>query len=252
MMSVIQAEYLKLKRTFTRKLVVGAPLFFAVLAVWLRFALKGSGLGDWELILSVIYNWWPMLFIPLGTALLAALVQLQEKKTGNYRNLLVHHVSPWKIWLGKVTVMALHTLLATVTLMAVTVIAGLLVAHGSIPWLKIITAGLLVWVASLALIPLQLFAAVRLGFVASMALGATGFFVGIPAASKPYWIWVPWSWPTRLMCPVVGVHPNGISLAPDDPLWDASVIPVGLVVSLFVVVLFTWLSCWWFSKREVK
>lgn len=55
MMSVIQAEYLKLKRTFTRKLIVGAPLFFAVLAVWLRFALKGSGLGDWELILSVIY-----------------------------------------------------------------------------------------------------------------------------------------------------------------------------------------------------
>lgn len=252
MIAAIQAEYLKYKRTFTRKLILGAPLFFLVLALMAKLVMPDQSIGAWDYLLSVIYNWWPVIFIPVGIALFAALVQLQEKKAGNYRNLRLHNVSPVVVWLGKITVMAIHSLLATLVLMATVVGAGLLIAEGSIPWSQIVTGGLLIWLASLPLIPLQLLAAAWGGLFASMGLGILGFFWGVSAAPGSDWLYVPWSWPTRLMSPLVGVHPNGVPLPPGDPLLDASVIPLGIGISLAALILFTCLTALWFSRKEMR
>ncbi|MNN53656.1 hypothetical protein D3C81_1684250 [compost metagenome] len=54
------------------------------------------------------------------------------------------------------------------------------------------------------------------------------------------------------MCPVAGVHPNGVPLESGDPLLDTSVIPVGIAVSLLFFVASSWLTGVWFARREVK
>ena len=85
-----------------------------------------------------------------------------------------------------------------------------------------------------------------------MAIGVIGFIVGVLAAGESYWVYVPWSWPTRLMCPIIGVHPNGTLLDASDPLRDFSVIPIGIVLAIIAFIIFTILTSIWFSKREVK
>jgi len=75
---------------------------------------------------------------------------------------------------------------------------------------------------------------------------------GVVAAAKPYWIYVPWSWSTRLMSPIIGVHPNGTLLEPASPLLDPLVIPIGIVISLVALVIFTFITAVWFSRREVR
>lgn len=252
MIHVVKSEALKYRRTFTRRIVLYAPLFFLVIALVQTLYAPVDFVRPWQLLLSLIYNWWPVIFIPLGTALFAVLVALQEKKAGNYRSLRVHNVSPCAIWIGKVVVMGFYTLLATLVLMTVTIITGFLTAGGDIPWNQIFVGGFVLWLTSLAIIPLQLWAATWKGTLFSMAMGLGGFFAGVTAAPENYWIVVPWSWPTRLMCPIIGVHPNGVILGDSDPINSSSVILTGIIVSMAAFLVFTGITALWFNKREAK
>ncbi|MNI60879.1 hypothetical protein D3C73_1161190 [compost metagenome] len=87
---------------------------------------------------------------------------------------------------------------------------------------------------------------------ASIGLGVAGMFAGVIAAPGPNWLYVPWSWALRLMCPVAGVHPNGVPLESGSPLLDTSVIPVGIAVSLLFFAASSWLTGMWFARKEVK
>jgi len=252
MINILKSESLKYRRTFTRRIVLLSPLFFIIIALVQVLFMPDDFMWPWQLLLSMIYNWWPVIFIPIGIALFAALVALQEKKAGNYRNLRVHNISPAVIWTGKIALMAYHTLLATLILIVVTIISGLIAAGGEIPWAKIFAGGFILWLTSLAVIPLQLWAATWKGTFFSMAMGFAGFIIGVEAAPKEYWIYVPWSWPTRLMCPIIGVHPNGIPLEISDPLYNPSVIPTGVTVAIAALIIFTVITAVWFNKREVR
>ncbi|SHK57067.1 lantibiotic immunity ABC transporter MutE/EpiE family permease subunit [Paramaledivibacter caminithermalis] len=252
MINVIKSEYLKYKRTFTKKLILMAPLLFILIALPQKLFMLANYLRPWQLLLNQIYNWWPLIFIPLGMALFAALLELQERKAGNYRNIRVHNVSPSFIWIGKVIVMAIYSLLSTLVLIVAIIISGLITAGADIPWGKIFAGGFTIWLTALALIPLQLWMAAWKGTFASMALGFLGMITGVIAAPESYWIYIPWSWSIRLMCPIIGVHPNGIPLKASDSLMDTSVIPAGIALSLATLIIFTVITALWFNRREAR
>lgn len=251
MIAIIQAEYLKYRRTFSRRLVTSGPLIFILIVLLQKIFIPDGFMKTWQLLLGQVYNWWPVVFIPIGTALIATLVQLQEKKAGDYRNLLTRNVSLPALWTAKVLVMVIHTGLATAVLILATFLSGLFMAEESIPWFKILAGGFILWISSLDLIPLQLWVALKKGAVASAALGFLGLLAGVLAAPKTYWIFVPWSRPIRLMCPIIGVHPNGIFLKPGDPLLNPSVILPGIASAILSFAIFTTLTAIWFNRREV-
>jgi ABC-2 type transport system permease protein len=252
MINIIQSEHLKLKRTFTRKLVLFAPLFFVIFALFQKIYMPPGLLRPWQSIISLVYNWWPVVFIPFGIALFAALAESHEKKAGNYRSLRTHDINPSLIWVAKVITIAMHTLATTIVLIIAIIISGLITASGEIPWSTILVGGFTLWLTSLTLIPIQLWAAAWNGTFFSMAVGFAGFIAGVLTAPKPYWMFVPWSWPTRLMSPMIGVHPNGVLLEISDPLRDPSVIPTGIILSIVALIIFTTITAIWFNKREVK
>ncbi|ASA20390.1 lantibiotic immunity ABC transporter MutE/EpiE family permease subunit [Paenibacillus donghaensis] len=252
MLNLVQAEHMKYKRSFAQKLVFIGPLFFVVFAlVALLYLPEGQSIPG-QLLLTMVFNWWPFIFVPLGTALLCALSEQRERKAGNYRALLTREVHPLQLWLGKIAVLAYYLLLSSLGLIITVLLAGLLITDGQLPVWKISYASLLIWLASLGFIPLQLFIAAWKGMAASIGAGLTGLFAGVLAAPGPYWMLVPWSWPLRLMCPVIGVHPNGVSLQSGDPLLSHTVIPTGILLSLLFCGATAWLGGIWFSRREVK
>ncbi|KYO68575.1 lantibiotic immunity ABC transporter MutE/EpiE family permease subunit [Thermovenabulum gondwanense] len=251
MIAIIQAEYLKYRRTFSRRLVTSGPLIFILIALLQKLFIPDGFIKTWQLLLSQFYNWWAVVFIPIGTALFAALVQLQEKRAGNYWSLYTRDISLPALWTAKVLVMAMHTGLVTAVLILATFLSGLFIAEENIPRFKILAGGFILWVSSLDLIPLQLWVALKKGAVASAALGFLGLIAGVLAAPKTYWIFVPWSRPIRLMCPIIGVHPNGIFLKPGDPLLNSSVILPGIASAIVSFAIFTILTAIWFNKKEV-
>ncbi|OKP88463.1 lantibiotic immunity ABC transporter MutE/EpiE family permease subunit [Paenibacillus sp. P32E] len=252
MLNILQSEHLKYKRSFSVKLVWAAPSFFVLFAlIALLYIPKGQSLPG-ELFLSMVFNWWPFIFVPLGTALLCALAEVRERKAGHYRSLRLHNIRPGLLWIGKIMVLAYYLLLSSLGTIAAALLAGLLITDGTLPVEKVVYASLLTWLVSLSLIPLQLMAAAWKGMAASIGLGVAGMFAGVLAAPGPHWLYVPWSWALRLMCPVAGVHPNGVPLETGDPLLDTSVIPAGIAVSLLFFAASSWLTGVWFDRKEVK
>ncbi|NLY30978.1 MAG: lantibiotic immunity ABC transporter MutE/EpiE family permease subunit [Firmicutes bacterium] len=194
MNSLIKVEHLKYKRTIAKKLLLTAPLFFILVALLQSCFMPPEYAHSWSMVLALIYNWWPVLFIPLGSALLAGLVTNQEKRAGDYRAVLIHPISPTYVWLGKIVVLVYHMLLTTLVLMGTTLAFGFITATGPVPWREILIGGLILWITALPQIPIQLWIAHTFGMFASIALGVAGLLGGVLAAQTPYWIYSPWSW----------------------------------------------------------
>jgi ABC-2 type transport system permease protein len=252
MMNIVASERLKYKRSFAKKFALAAPLFFVLYGAVIRFLLPDQSNLPWKLLLSMIFNWWPVLFIPMGTALLCTLAENREKKAGNYRSLCSNNISIPKLWVSKILVIGYYMLASSVVLIFAAVAAGLLTAGGDVPLADIVGSSLLIWLVSLGLVPVHLFAAARFGAFGGLASGIAGIVAGVLAADRPFWIAVPWSWPIRLMSPMIGVHPNGVLLDPGDPLLDPSVIPAGIAASLLFLAAGSALTAHWFAGREVR
>lgn len=255
-MNCLQSELMKYKRTFVEKLIAFFPVFFAVYAIIIQ-VMMNNPLSEveamsWQILLSLIFNWWSFLFLPLGFALFAILVANQEKKAGNYRALRTHNITPQILWVNKVVAMSILSLCSTLVLIVVTIINGLVSTSAPAPVGKIILAGLSCWVTSLTLIPIQLWIASWKGMIMSMGVGCAGMVIGVIAAPTSFWIVVPWSWATRLMCPIIGVHPNNTLLGIGDPLLNPIVIPLGIIVSLLAFIIVTILTAVWFNREDGK
>ncbi|GFN31384.1 lantibiotic immunity ABC transporter MutE/EpiE family permease subunit [Paenibacillus xylaniclasticus] len=252
MTDMIISEWIKYKRSFAKKLAFIAPLFFILYGAILSYYLPEQTKPTWDVLLAMIFNWWPILFIPIGISLLCTLAELREKKAGNYRSIRSNNISMFKLWFSKITVIGFYMLLSSSVLMLTALLTGLWTAGGDIPFSKIIGAGGVIWLVALGLIPIHLYAAARFGAFAGLLLGLVAMFTGVLAAPQTYWIFVPWSWPIRLMSPMVGVHPNGVMLQAGDPLLDSSVIPTGLIVSLLFLIVSSVITAYLFSRREVR
>lgn len=91
-MKELKAELLKYRRTFTGKLIVWIPLFFAVYAFVIGMIMENSSQAQkmaytgtsWAVFLALVFNWWSFLFMPLGMGLFGTLVAWQEKRAGNW------------------------------------------------------------------------------------------------------------------------------------------------------------------------
>lgn len=250
-MHVLSSEMLKYKRTLTGKLIVWIPLFFTVFAMAVRMLLPGY-FQNWKGILTLVFNWWPVLFLPMGYGLFAGLVALQEKKSGNYFRLKAQAVPGAVLWIGKIAAMAVISFLSTLILIFSVLMCGLLSGSGAAPIGKIWEASFLCWLVSLTLIPIQLWAAVWKGILFSIGVGFAGMLIGVLAAQETGWIVVPWSWATRLMCPVVGVHPNGTLLPAGSPFLDEKILLPGVLMSLSVFLVLGAGTALWFQRRDVR
>jgi ABC-2 type transport system permease protein len=251
-MSVIGAlgsEWIKHRRSATRALVVLAPLVLA--AHFPLVALFGDSEVGWRLFLTAVYNWWCVLWIPMGAGILAALAAARETRSGAWRALRARPSSPATLYGAKLAVLALHALLCALVLLAVALLAGTLAFGPPVPWGRLLLGALLPMLAALPMLAVQLWVATALGSAASVALGVVGFLPGVLVAETGSWIYVPWSWPLRVAIPVVGFHANGTPLEAGSPLRGLPVAPV-LLLALATFVAAGALGALWFAGREVR
>jgi len=247
LVNYLQSENLKYKRTFSRKFIVMAPLFFILYAI---FTMANMGTKN-NYFIIMVFNWWPLIFMPLGSALLCSLSDAKEKKAGNYRGLRSHNVKGIGLWLSKIAIISFYTFLSSIMLITVVFLSGFLSRGNATPFFKICEASMVIWITSVGLIPVYLFLSTWLGTVASIGSALIGLAAGVIMASGPSWIFMPWSWPLRLMCPIVHVNPNGTTLQAEALLMNPAVIPMGIIVSLGFLIITSYLTAIWFSKREV-
>lgn len=248
MLSILYAEWLRLRRTFTPIFVGILPVSLILLISILSFRLVHVNKQYYQWLLL---NWWPLLWLPFGIALLASHTIRLEKRAGTWKALRARPIAPAKLYLGKLLVLTTHTLISALLLILLSMLAGLLILNGEVPWLLLCSAVLMTWLAALPLVALMLWAAFIGGYVLSISLTLLGFLAGALVALKNSWFLVPWALPLRIATPLAGVQPNGLPLQPGNPAWQ---IPIGPIIGVALAgyVLFAALGTLWFMYREVK
>ncbi len=154
--------------------------------------------------------------------------------------------------LGKIAHLSKGLFLANLILFAGTAIGGGLLGT-TISISGAVVGMLLLTVSYLWEIPLYLFLSARFGMFADIFLCMVITIGGVVTlADKNSWWICPSSIPIRLMCPTLGLLPNGLNLPAGSALWNTNVILPGILLSLAWFAVTTFLFLIWFEKTEVK
>ena len=96
-----------------------------------------------------------------------------------------------------------------------------------------------------------MFLSARFGLLADVlcAMTLSGLGVAFLADQNLWWL-CPSAIPARLMCPVMGLLPNGLPLPAGSALWDGGVLLPGLLLSLAWLAVLTLLVLRYFEQGE--
>lgn len=239
----IRAEWLKIKRTFTKKLIWLAPLLTLLLC-------GGLMAGPFFQIAS--YNWWYTMLLPGGLTLMCAGVVQKDGKKLKYRAVLGLPIPQYNIWLGKIGVAA-GMLFASILVLFIGVTLSGLVFPAGLTLAASAAGSLLLFLTFLWQIPLCLYLTDRIGLFATLILNLLGNVAcNIVFATKESWWSVPYAIPSRLMCATIGVLPNGLPVPDGNALLDQGVILPGVLITLGLFLMLSWLTTLSFRNREVK
>lgn len=244
MNNIIQAEHLKGRHTFGTYLPVIAPMATLLLVLVLtRGAANAFPAGAW--------NWWYATLLPGTLAVMCDLSVAKDRRT-RYYNLKSLSVSGRKLILGKILYLALGLFAANGILFVGASIGGA-VFGTTIPVGSAAIAALLLTVSYLWEIPVYLFLSARFGIFADIFLCMVLSIGGVTTvADRGSWWLCPSSIPVRLMCPTLGLLPNGLPIPAGSELWNTHVILPGILLSLAWFAGSAMLFAFWFEKMEVK
>lgn len=232
MTKLIQAEYIKGRRSFGRRCMILFPMVATLFAIFLM-----SG----QLSQIAAFNWWYILLLPAAVAFLAISLINSEKRMG-FINLKTLPFPSQKIWLSKIITGCTYLFLMNAILFSFATISGLLFGSQYPVW-RGLSAGLVLTITWAWQIPLGMWLVTK--------FNSTAAFLGLVAiniiccnqdiAGGKLWF-IPFAIPSRLMAPTIGINPNGVPLSANSPLWDASVIFIGIAITAFLFILMTWVT----------
>ena len=241
MYGMVKSELMKMRHTFSMKLVFFAPLATLLLG----YILSGSYVQ-----LSA-YNWWYTIILPVLVSMLSASMIVRERNTG-MQNILCLPVSSSKIWLGKIMALILLVFGANLLLWLATTAAGFAASMEVSPLNGLIGCILLaltfVWQIPLVMLLTSLmgyFPALILSVGANLLLSTIG-------AEKSWFFLDPYAIPARVVCPFFGMHPNGLPLENGSSLLDGAAAVPGVMIGLTLLVKMTWVGCRLFGKGSGK
>ena len=243
MLKMAIAEHLKMRHTFGGKLPVIAPVF----SLCIVFLLAG---GARDVLPAMAWNFWYTTLLPGMLAIICYLGVNKDKKL-HYCNMLQVPFPAAKCLAGKLACYASGLLLANLLICTGTFISGK-ISGTTIGMAGSFFAVILLWFVFLWEIPLYIILSMRFGmFACIFSCMFMVFSDFVFASTRLWWIWPP-SIPARLMCPVLGIMPNGILAQDGNTLLNSGVILPGVIISFVWFVLFIFLMVLCFNKKVVE
>ena len=242
MLNTIKAEHLKLKHTLGAFLPVIAPFTVMLLALLLTGGFENAfPAGAW--------NWWYTMFLPGMLAIICYLCIKKDKKTRYYQILLLP-LSLEKSWLGKIGYCIIGLIFSNLFVFIGTHAGGAIFGTNISLWSGI-SAALLLSLSYMWEIPLFLFLSAKFGMFTSIFVSMALSILGtVTLPDSGYWWIYPPSIPIRLMCPVLGILPNGIPMSIDSQLYNTNVIVPGIGLSLLWFLGISLYTMVWFKKKR--
>lgn len=243
MTSILRAEFLKQKHTFSKKILWLAP----ITAFFVAFILTAGMTNAYS---ESVWNWWYTLLLPEMLAVISYFNIAKERKMVYY-NQKTLPVGQKRLLLCKIIYMAIEMFFSNALLCLGAVLGGYLLGT-SVPVGGAAIAIFVLTITYLWEIPVFLFLSARFGMIADVCLCFFISLAGTVIASSGTWWLFGFSIPMRVVCPFLRVLPNGMRAPSDSPLLDMGVVLPGIMISVCWFVAAVCLVLKWFEKKEVK
>lgn len=245
------AEKMKYRRTFLKGLVAVMPLTCVFLAAWLTYSYFAVD----------SYNWWYMGLYPGLIGILCGMIGGKDKKKKNF-TIWSLPCSMKKLWDAKILVGAVMSAAAVGCTIILTIIVGMVMENMLDitfilrPTVKMqLAAGLLMWLTTLWQIPFCLFLSQKMGTFLMLLIHMGSYTIISAALSlKPWFALFPGAITSRLMCPILGILPNGLPAVEGQMTYSGELMGmqnllVGVPAALLWFLLFWWGSRTYFQRQ---
>lgn len=242
------SENLKIKNTFLKKMVWIMP----ILTISLSFFLAASYFQVDS------YNWWYAMMLPGTVSLSCALLSKVDGSMKN-RAVLALPVNLKKIWIAKVLVGIKSLSISCIIIFLSVQLSPLVIDRqviGEISFLNSLLATILLIITFMWQIPLCMFLGNKIGIFLTLLINVPLNIIFTILSVKKYWWAIPFSYPARLMCPVLKILPNGLLAKPGSQTFTPELlnywsIPFGVSISIILLLAVTYFTARWFEKQEV-
>ncbi len=253
MRAYIQAENLKYRRTALKALTILLPLVSISFAAWLT--------GEYFTVDS--YNWWYMGLCPGMLAIICGIIGGKDKRK---KNLTIFSLpcDIGRIWDAKVLLAAGLSAAAMLCITIFTIVTGEVmenILHLSFglqstsfvlhPTIKAqIAAGFLIWLTTLWQIPFCLLLTQKTGPFVMFLIHMGSYIVQAAIFSlKPWFAVFPGAVTSRLMCPILGILPNGLPAVEGQMTYAPELMEMGNLLAGVPAVLL-WFALLWLLGRK--
>ena len=245
------AEKLKYRHTFLKGLTILMPFISVFLAAWLTHAYFAVD----------SYNWWYMGLYPGLLGILSGIIGGKDKKKKNF-TIWSLPCSMEKIWDAKILMGAMMSGIAMCCTTLLTIIIGKVMEnmiHITFilqPSVKMqLAAGVILWLTTLWQIPLCLFLSQKMGmFLMFLVHMGSYTIVSVTISLKPWFVLFPGAITSRLMCPILGILPNGLLAVEGQMTYNTQLmgmqnLPIGIIASVLWFIIFWWGSRTYFQRQ---
>ncbi|CEN87002.1 lantibiotic immunity ABC transporter MutE/EpiE family permease subunit [Paraclostridium sordellii] len=240
MFNMIKAENLKQKHSFQKVLIWLSPtitLLVAFLLMGGRYIQQGG------------YNLWYIIILPGALTIISSFVINNDSKR-KFNGLFSVVIDKDKIWYSKIILCTIYLGIACLLFfLEITVMGYLFKCTISIK--DSFLASILLFILFSWQIPLFMFISMKVSTGVSVIISMIcNCGIGIICALKSTW-WIPFAIPSRIMCHVIGVLPNGLTVENSSYPFDIKIILIGLAITVSLYIVISYLSSRWFEKQEV-
>lgn len=240
MIKCMISEIQKLKRTFSKKLIWIAPL-----ATLFICGILGAG----ETFQNGAYNWWYTMFLPGALSIICATIVEKDKKL-KYNELFTLPFSKNTVWIGKIIACSCMYLISSI-IFVIGIILGGFIFGETMSFSQVFAGIIVLFITFLWQIPLCMILCGKFGMIATVLINMVANIIGVAGFSdSANWYLYPFSIPSRLMCAILNILPNGFPVAKGSVLLNTNVILPGIIISLVCFIAITVVTGMWFNTQE--
>lgn len=249
MLQYFLSENIKIKRTFIQKLIWLPP----ALIILLSMSITGRYFQ------VDCYNWW-YTWMLTGTLSLSCVLLSRADGAMKNRAVISLPVNLKKVWTAKVLVGIKNMCISCMVIFISAQLSVFVISIDSIsriPMLNGLIGIIIIIVTFIWQVPLCMFFGSKIGMFSTIILNLAINIISIVMSVGKYWWINPFSYCGRFLCPVFKILPNGLlaelgseTFTPE--LLNTSVIPLGIGISIILLLIFTYLTAKWYERQEAK
>lgn len=230
MFGIVRSELLKMRHSFSMKLIFGAPLA----TVLVGFLLSSHAVQ------YSAYNWWYTMLLPVVIALWAAGAVIREKNTG-LQNIVCLPFPSAKIWIGKGLALTAVLFISNLLMWLFTTGIASFTTMNISP-LDSIIGCMLLFLTCLWQLPFVMLIASKTGYLPSVLITFVANIVSSTIGAEKAWFFLnPYAIPARVVCPFFKIRPNGLPIEDGSPLLAVEHIFPALAISLALAAASFWI-----------